>query len=143
MKLLLQTNETLTRDERFRALYDTFSKHDSGAAWSIVLTLLLVAAFLAVLVLAAFWQRRTRNEPTARPLGLLWELAGRAALAWYDRVLLLRLARRLRLEAPAAMLLSTKYFDGAVEQWLTASRGVGAARLARIRERLFPESDPD
>jgi len=139
MVLLLQGSSELSRDERYRAIHNLFVDKP-GATSSLAAVLVLAAAIPLALWLAAFVQRRLRGEPRPQPRKLLWDLAAQASLSWWDRVLLLRVARAADLKDAGAMLLSANCFDRAVERWLAPPGREGAERLQRIRDRLFPDS---
>lgn len=139
MVVVLQGSSELSRHERYRAIHDLFADKP-GATSSLAAVVILVAAIPLALWLASFVQRRVRGEPRCQPRKLLWDLAAQAPLGWWDRVLLLRVARAADLKDAGAMLLSANCFDRAVEHWLNAAGREGAERLQQIRDRLFPDS---
>ena len=136
LPVLLQTDPNELVDRRFSVLFNLFSENPA-AKQTFFHTLLIFAAIPVVLWIVYKAQQRLQGGPASHPARLLWELAGTAALGWSDRLLLMRLAQHTRLENPAAILLSANCFDRVVADWLRTGRGVRAARLKRIRKRLY------
>jgi hypothetical protein len=138
LTLLLQApvDITLTPEERTRAVLKLF-QDNPGAGGTFLKVMLLFAAVPLALLIIYHLQQRAHGERARRPVRLLWDLSRAASLGWWDRILLIRMARQFHPASPAALLLSANYYDRVTAEWLRASRGEGAARLRRIRRRLF------
>ena len=139
LTVLLQTQMDPDRAERYRRIMEQFTRPKPEAAWEILSTLSMLAAAPLLGLLLLRIQRRMKRGPVHRPARLLWDLAAHVPLAWSDRILLLRAARRAGLAAPAAVLLSANCYDRVVREWLARGHGRSATRLQRIRDRLFAE----
>ena len=104
-----------------------------------MMTGLLILAGVAALVwlLSRFLAYQDRRQAYNSPLRLFLALCKAQRLRWSDRWLLWRLARARRLKDPGRLFLEPQWFEasGLSRRWL-----VHAARLARLRDRLFAEA---
>lgn len=137
MTLLLQAESGLSRDDRYRAINSAFNREHSDAHWWIILLLAAIVALPILLLMISRLQRRARGEATSRPWRLMWDLSKRTSLGLWDRIVLIRVARQIGLEHPAALLLSANYYDRITRQWLEAGHKGDASHLQHIRHRLF------
>jgi hypothetical protein len=126
----------LTQEERARAVHQLF-QDNPGAGGTLVKVLMVFAAIPLALLILYYLQQRARGERSRQPVRLLWQLGRAASLGWWDRLLLIRMTRQARVKDPAVVLLSANCFDRAAAVWLRDGGGEGAARLQRIRRRLF------
>jgi hypothetical protein len=125
------------RDVRFRAMQTQFKQPNPGVYVSILVALAAVGAIFLLVKLLARWQDKQSEARRSQPWSLFNRLQSQLGLPLLDRLYLWRLARAIRLDHPAAMLISPQYFDVAVERFLKGRSVSKHARYTAIRERLF------
>jgi hypothetical protein len=113
-----------------------FSRSDP----TIMITVVTVIGLICLgMLIAAMWQRirEWRMEPARRqPMALFRRLQRQLGLRWMDRWRLWRLARRLQLPHPSALLISELYFDQCVEKAAKMGGGTIDTYLS-LRKHLF------
>ncbi len=133
-------NHSLLLAERSRLdhLGDSFKGRTSGIDKSEMMTGLLMLAGVAALVwlLSRFLAYQDRRQAYNSPLRLVLALCKAQRLRWSDRWLLWRLARGRRLKDPGRLFLEPQWFEAS---GMPRRLIVHAARLARLRDRLFAE----
>lgn len=144
MQILLQA--TSRPDPRV-----VLQKHFSKQAWDSEswIGFIMVAAGITILVLILhfllYYQKRSdKSRQVSNPRAMFRELLKRLELTVVQRALLGRMARDLKRRSPTQMLLSPKFFDQAVAQWLSKGsfgQDKRARELRVIGEKLFPTSD--
>lgn len=133
--------DTMRQRQSLQHAHEWFSRDDP----TILITVLSVLGVILIgLVVAALWQRMQdwRLEPERRrPMRLFRRLQRHLGLRWIDRWRLWRLAWRLELPHPAALLISALYFDQCLERLSGADQSPQSmAHYRAIRARLFSES---
>jgi hypothetical protein len=144
MNLQILAQESYSRVEYLRSLHNRFSESEPDVGWKIVA---LVVIFLAAVFCFAMLNRLQKRQvdPNVEKPGRLFRRAMKhLKLRRRDRWRLWRVAGALRLEHPAALLLSPNYYDGAIRDYCAGSSLLGnrhAARraLTELRQRIFTE----
>lgn len=125
--------------ERLRGIRDHLAMDSTFLDLAIVL---LVVATIVVVVfgsLALIHRRRTRR--IRNPGRLFRELLRRLPLDGPQRDLLRRIARDLRLDQPAVLVLSPQVFRSHANRWMSLARRANREterRVTRFAETLFP-----
>jgi hypothetical protein len=133
----LQAADPVSNEQKAAAIRGLFQDNPT-AGGTFVKTLLLFAVIpLLALLIVYHFQQRAQGDRARRPVRLLWDLGRTASLGWWDRLLLIRMTRQVRMAHPAAVLLSANSYDRVTAAWLRAGGGEGRARLQRIRRKLF------
>lgn len=120
-----------------------FSEADPDVWWKAPLVLgLLLVALVLVWVLSRLQRRRAHEQVTPQPRRLFMTVMIHLGLPWWDIYRLWRLARKLKIEHPAVLLISAGAYDDAVQRaGVTTGRAAPAFQLLRNRlfdPRLFP-----
>jgi hypothetical protein len=136
--------QVLGREAQLRAMQGRF-KESQPPDYSSILALAagLVCLFMIIWLLHRWQSRRTRPS-RVQPGGLYSRVMRKMGLRFWERWLLHRLARGVRAEHPAALLVSVTMYDEAVQQYcagrgLSLRRAGDAPSFAAIRRRLFPD----
>ena len=134
--------------EAQRAVRDHFQ--GGGSIGSVLLVVVVVAGIVLVACCVAWIQRRRtrKHAPIRDPKRLLGDLLEGLSLTASQRRLLERVAKDLRLENPAVLLLSPTLFDRHMDRWRALNRPShrDAGRrgedqtVTRTREVLFPRA---
>lgn len=143
MMLFLAQFTTLNKKEAFQQFSRQFQETDP-LIWVKTATVLILLAVAAVLVWILMRLQRPGNlgQRKPRPMRLYLASLIRMKMPVGDMVRLWRMARRLRIAHPAAILISAMMYDDAVAQYCTDSRGRvirrrSLNRLTAVREILF------
>ena len=98
----------------FRQMGSRFEETDPNLHWKIpVVILLFMLAILLAWILYALQSRRQGTDQSPRPLRLYFRAMRELGIAGPDIWQLWRLAKRLHLKHPTALLISPQYFDQA------------------------------
>ena len=95
----------------------------------------IVAIFIVAKLLSAIQIRRQADKTRSRPYKLLVKTQAALGLPWRDRWRLWWLSRALNLPHPTALLISSAFFDRAIERHNPSRRS--RAHWAAIRKRIF------
>ncbi len=131
-----------------RQMGSRFEAPDPGIWWKIPVVLCLFAATLfLVWMLYKLQRRRQEREVTPQPRRLFLRAMREIGLPAPDAWQLWRLAKRVRLPHPTAMLVSARYFDRIVDQDCRDPKGalihpVRRRRLMAIRPAIFGREVP-
>jgi len=141
----LIAQQQLQREQIVHGLREGFraKTEDPSAAYTgFVIVLVLGVLAVAALAVIGMLQRRRQTPKHSHPRRLFVELTRRVQLTGVQRHLLGRMARHLRLEHPAAMLLGPQMLGEYARRWLAdipseAVRRDTRARLDHISRHLF------
>ena len=141
MQILLQAT---SRPDPRVVLREQFSKQawDPESWMGFIVVAAGITIFVLILHFLLYYEKRgDKSRQVSSPQKLFREVLKRLELNVAQRALLGRMARDLRRRSPTQMLLSPKFFDQAVAQWLSKV-SVGPDRRAQelrvIGEKLFP-----
>lgn len=121
---------------------ERFSETEPGAGWNFMLLLGLMSCLLGVVYLLSRWQHRRASSGSGQPMRLYHAVQHKLGLPLADRWRLWRLARSSRTAHPAALLISARMYDHAVQRYCAGwgwfgSRNRTAGQFRVIRTRLF------
>ena len=123
------------REQRLRSMHEHFSTPDPLIYLRLGIGLFAVVAIFVVVKLLACLQRRRYEAAQAQPYALLVRVQAALGLPLLDRWRLWWVARALNLPNPTALLISSAFFDRAVEKYKPSRRR--RVHLAAIRDRVF------
>jgi len=133
--------QSLTRSpEHFKAVQQRFV-HSQPEIFSNVLLFFLAAGVLVLVMWLYARVQQAHSRPIrAHPMGLYLHLMRQLHISLWARYCLWSLARKLKIEQPAALLISSDLFDDAVLRYRKAANvSTGTqATLAAVRAQLFP-----
>jgi hypothetical protein len=145
---ILAQNTMQRKTELLRQMGSRFEQSDPDLYWKIpVVIFLLVLACVLLWVLYELQRRREEKRQVPQPMRLFLKLMRRIELTIPDIWQIWRLARRLQLEQPAALLISPGYFDKAVADDCADPQGrilypARRRRLLAVRSTLFGSVAP-
>jgi len=140
---ILAQDTVQRKTEVLRQMGSRFEQSDPGLYWKIpVVFFLLVVACVLLWVLYELQRRRQEKVHAPQPMRLFLKVMWQIDMAVSDIWHLFRLARRLQLEHPAALLVSPGYFDKAVADDCADPQGrvihpARRRRLLAVRASLF------
>jgi hypothetical protein len=142
--LLADEGRPFTKDEWYQSVHDRFVSGEPQMYQGILAFLLLIALAVGSAWLLYRWQKRGLRPTPSQPMSLYRRVTRKLGMPIIDRWLLWRLAKSSGIEHPTALLVSSRMYDGAVEQYcagtgLFFARAGKAASFASIRRRLFGE----
>jgi hypothetical protein len=137
--------QNFTRDESMRSIREALRRNETDPErlrtelLIIVLTLVVIA--LGLLILAAL-QRAKKGRNVRSPNRLFGRLLRPLGLSVSERMLLRRVARKLKLHQPTLLLLSPDHYAQLAEQFVgfsswDSTRGSLRVRLDAISRKLF------
>lgn len=131
-----------------RQMGSRFEQPDPDLYWKIPVVILLFAATgLLLWVLYQLQRRRQEKEVSPRPMRLFVRTMRMLGVSVPDIWQLWRLARRLKLRHPTALLISPLYFDHVVNKDCSHAQGQSVRpdrhrRLMAVRTTLFGADNP-
>jgi hypothetical protein len=145
MRLLLLAQTA--RRESLTHAQEWFTRDNPLIIKQIAGVFIVVGMVILLVWLLTKWQSRLQARG-CNPMRLYLKMQARLGLSWSDRWRLWRLARRLKLEHPTAVLISAPLFDEAVSRYRqeggrAANNSATVKALAAVRARLFPDPAKD
>lgn len=140
--LTILADAGLDKTRMFQEMHLRFVKPEAGISWKVplVLGLLLVALILAM-VLARMERRRVLTYHKPKPMRLYLRCLRGLQIGWWDIWHMWRLARRLQVDHPTALLISAPLYDNAVERYCQEGNpfmvAITRGRFVRLRRGLF------
>ena len=136
------------KTELLRQMGSHFERPEPGLYWKIpVVIFLLALACVLLWVLYELQRRRQEKVHAPQPMRLFFQVMWEIGVGIGDLWHLFRLARRLQLEQPAALLICPGYFDKAVADDCADPQGrilrpARRRRLLAVRAALFGRDVP-
>ena len=137
--------QAVLRRQVLDAWHEQFAKPDPTMPRQMLVVAVLMTMAILLVWLLDRWQRRRAQPARQQPVLLYFRVLRTLRLPWIDRWRLWKLAQVLRVDHPAALLISPALYDEAVRRFcattgLIGARAHAAPALATIRERLFAKT---
>lgn len=142
MNALMLAQQIAPRTDRLRGIQTRFSDADPNAVWQVLLVMVMLVALIGFVWMVYRIQRQRGATNELSPMGLFRQVLAALGMPMWDRIRLFHAAHVLKIEHPAALLISAGLFDKAAASYLRGpgmirTRTGAAPQLAVIRERLF------
>lgn len=117
-----------------------------GQGHSIALFLVMLSIVMVAFWVLSIWDRFRRRDTSTRPVTVFSQLAREVGLDWWQRLLLINVARCQRLRSPTTLLLAPSSFRHYTKRYLDRAgplrRRALSAQFEGIAHHLFDAAPP-